>query len=229
MTDTLLLVEDDPDLRTFLADNLSADGFEMLLAGSVREGLRMARATAPSLAVVDVGLPDGSGLDLIGPLRDADPAQRVLILSGHADELHRLRGLQRGADDYVAKPFSYPELLLRVRALLRRGAPRGAEMRRLRIGPLEFDPPSRSVRVRGHAVELSAKEYALLRALAADPTRVFTKEELLRDVWNWAATGTTRTLDSHACRLRRKLGVAGDSFVLNVWGVGYRLTDGTLA
>jgi DNA-binding response OmpR family regulator len=231
VTDTLLLVEDDRALRTFLADNLTADGFEMLVAGTVREGLALLETRAPAVAIVDVELPDGTGLGLVARVRGADARfaridtqQRFLILSGRGAELDRVRGLQHGADDYVAKPFSYPELLLRVRALLRRGAGSGRAAT-LRVGPLAIDPPARDVRIHGAAVELSAKEFSLLSALAADPTRVFTKAELLRDVWGWGMSGTTRTLDSHACRLRRKLGVAGDRFVVNVWGVGYRLVE----
>jgi DNA-binding response OmpR family regulator len=96
----------------------------------------------------------------------------------------------------------------------------------LRVGELELDPVAREVRLRGRRIDLSQKEFALLRALAADPTRVLTKEELLRDVWGFRSLGTTRTLDSHACRLRQKLGTDGDRFVVNVWGVGYRLVDG---
>jgi DNA-binding response OmpR family regulator len=221
VTDTLLLVEDDRRLATFLADNLTADGFELLVAGTVRDAQAILRERSCSIAIVDVQLPDGSGLDLIDP--DADT--RFLVLSGRGTDLDRVRGLQRGADDYLVKPFHYPELLLRVRALLRR-TPHGAVARRgLRLGPLELDVPTRAVRVRGEPVTLSAKEFALLRALATDPTRVFTKQELLRDVWGWRVDGTTRTLDSHACRLRSKLGFAGDRFVINVWGVGYRLAD----
>jgi DNA-binding response OmpR family regulator len=100
---------------------------------------------------------------------------------------------------------------------------------RLRVGELEVDPPSRHVTLRGKRVELSQKEFALLRTLASEPTRVFTKEELLRTVWGFRSMGSTRTLDSHACRLRRKLGVDGDTYVVNVWGVGYRLIDGMAA
>jgi DNA-binding response OmpR family regulator len=99
----------------------------------------------------------------------------------------------------------------------------------MRVGELEIDPISRGVKLRGRHIELSQKEYALLRALAAEPTRVFTKEELLRDIWGFRAIGTTRTLDSHACRLRRKLGAEGDLFICNVWGVGYRLCDSAVA
>ncbi|MEA2125357.1 MAG: two-component system, OmpR family, response regulator [Solirubrobacteraceae bacterium] len=233
MTDTLLLVEDDRALRTFLADNLTADGFEMLVAGTARDAHLLLEARAPALAIVDVELPDASGLALITRVRKADPrfaridpAQRFLVLSGRGSELDRVRGLQHGADDYVVKPFSYPELLLRVGAQLRRGAGHGRPgAARVRVGALEVDPPTRDVRVGGRAVDLSAKEFSLLRTLAGDPTRVFTKDELLREVWGFASMGSTRTLDSHACRLRRKLGVTGDRFVVNVWGVGYRLVE----
>ena len=129
--------------------------------------------------------------------------------------------------DDVGKPFSYQELSARVRALLRRTQRRPA-MGRLRVGSLELDPQSRQVWVRGEPVALSKKEYALLRALAGEPTRVFTREDLLRGVWEFMAMGQTRTLDSHAFRLRQKLNRSGDRFVINVWGVGYRLVDGSL-
>ena len=232
MNATLLVIEDDDATRTFLADNLTADGFDLLVAGSAREALRLMERESPDLAIVDVGLPDLSGLDLVQAVRASDgvaprldPSLPMIVLSGRAGELDRLRGLQRGADDYVAKPFSYPELLERVRAVLRRARPRNPT-RTLRVGDLVIDCVTRTVQLRGRGIELAPKEFGLLRTLAADPGRVFTKEELLRDVWGYRAVGATRTLDSHACRLRQKLGVEGDVFVLNVWGVGYRLVEG---
>ena len=238
MTDdasTILLVEDDAATRTFLADNLLADGYDVLTADCVRDGLRLCEHKFPDLAIVDVGLPDGSGLDLVRNVRAADgvasridPHTPVVLLSGRRGELDRLRGFERGADDYVVKPFSYNELRARVAALLRR-TQRRPGMGRLRVGTLEVDPPSREVRVRGDQVELSQKEFALLRTLAAEPTRVWTKEELLRSIWGFRSMGATRTLDSHACRLRAKLGRHGDRYVVNVWGVGYRLVDGPVA
>jgi DNA-binding response OmpR family regulator len=231
----LLLVEDDPVLRTFLADNLVADGYELLLADNVRGALRELEAGGPDLAIVDLGLPDGSGLELIGRVRAADgvvsrvdPAVPIIVLSGRCSELDRVRGFERGADDFVSKPFAYSELRLRIAAVLRRTRERrGAG--RLAVGSLELDPAAREVRLRGRRIELSQKEFALLRALMAEPTRVLTKEDLLRDVWGFRSQGTTRTLDSHACRLRHKLGAQGDHFVVNVWGVGYRLVDGPVA
>jgi DNA-binding response OmpR family regulator len=231
---TLLVVEDDPVVRTFLADNLTADGYELLLADNVSDAVRVLEYARPDLAVVDIGLPDGSGLELIRRVRAADgiasrlnPSLPLIVLSGSAGELDRVRGFERGADDYVAKPFAYGELRLRIAAVLRRTRPhvyRG----RLRVGSLEIDPAARAATVRGHKVPLAAKEFALLRTLASAPTRVFTKEELLRDVWGFRALGATRTLDSHACRLRQKLRAHGDEFVVNVWGIGYRLVDGPI-
>jgi DNA-binding response OmpR family regulator len=229
---TLLLVEDDPVLATFLADNLTADGFELVLAASLRDGLRELEYRRPDLAIVDLGLPDGSGLELLAAVREADGVvsrldreMPLLVLSARDSELDRVRGFERGADDFVTKPFSYSELRLRITAMLRRTREQRGHGR-LRVGELELDPVAREVRLRGRRIDLSQKEFALLRALAADPTRVLTKEELLRDVWGFRSLGTTRTLDSHACRLRHKLGADGDRFVVNVWGVGYRLVDG---
>jgi DNA-binding response OmpR family regulator len=228
----LLLVEDDETLGAFLADNLMADGYDVITADTVRDALRQLEFKRPDLAIVDLGLPDGSGLDLIARVRAADglasrldPALPLLVLSGRSTEIDRVRGFEKGADDFVVKPFSYSELRHRVAALLRRTHRRHAEGI-LRVGDLLLDPTSREVRLRGHRIVLSQKEFALLRALAAEPTRVWTKEELLRDVWGFRALGTTRTLDSHACRLRHKLARFGDQFVINVWGVGYRLIDG---
>jgi DNA-binding response OmpR family regulator len=229
---TILVVEDDEPTRTFLADNLTADGYELLVAQNMADGLHLLETKFPDLALVDLGLPDGSGLDVVRLVRASDgvasridPTVPLLVVSGRAGELDRIRGFERGCDDYLCKPFSYAELRARVEALLRR-----AELRRrparLRVGDLEIDSAARVVRVRGTAVELSQKEFALARALASDPTRVFTKDELLRTIWGFRAHGTTRTLDSHACRLRHKLGCFGDRFVVNVWGVGYRLVDG---
>ena len=231
---TLLVVEDHPATRTFLADNLAADGFELLAAESVAEAEEVIERAFPDLAIVDLGLPDGDGLELVRRVRSADrvagridPDLPLLVVTGRVGELDRLRAFRRGCDDYVMKPFSYQELHARILALLRRTMSRpGAG--KLRVGSLEFDPLSRRVWVHGEELALSNKEFGLLRALAADPTRVFTREELLRTVWGFRTLGATRTLDSHAFRLRRKLNRKGDRFIVNVWGVGYRLIDGAV-
>jgi DNA-binding response OmpR family regulator len=232
---TILVVEDDDATRTFLADNLTADGYDLLVADCAAVGLSLIERKFPDIALVDVGLPDGSGFDLLRRVRSADgvasrmnPDMPLMVISGRATELDRLRGFDRGADDYVCKPFSYPELRSRVAALLRRADHRPSHGR-LRAGPLEVDPPSREVRLHGDRVALSQKEFALLRTLVSDPTRVFTKDELLRSIWGYRARGSTRTLDSHACRLRHKLAAHGDRYVVNVWGVGYRLVDAPTA
>jgi DNA-binding response OmpR family regulator len=232
---TVLVVEDDDATRTFLADNLTADGYDLLVADCAAVGLSLIERKFPDIALVDVGLPDGNGLELLRRVRSADgvasrmnPDMPLMVISGRATELDRLRGFDRGADDYVCKPFSYPELRSRIAALLRRADHRPSHGR-LRAGSLEVDAPSREVRLHGDRVALSQKEFALLRTLVSDPTRVFTKDELLRSIWGYRARGSTRTLDSHACRLRHKLAAHGDRYVVNVWGVGYRLVDAPAA
>jgi DNA-binding response OmpR family regulator len=148
----------------------------------------------------------------------------VIVLSGRVGDADRVRSFVRGADDHVCKPFLYEELLARMRAVLRR-----TEGRRsggvVRVAELTLDPASRAVRLAGRRVELAAKEFALLHALAQEPTRVFGKQELLRDVWGFLSPGNTRTLDAHACRLRRKLTPSTRPWVVNVRGVGYKLTE----
>jgi DNA-binding response OmpR family regulator len=225
----VLIVEDHELTRRFLADNLLADGYEPLATGSVADARQLIATESPAVAVLDLGLPDGDGLALLTELRrpesELDPGLPVLILSGRASELDRVRGLERGADDYLAKPFSYPELRLRLAALLRRAAGR-AGIGRIRVRALELDPRSREVWVRGEPIHLSRKEFALLALLARAPTYTYTRAELLREVWGFQ-TGEvkTRTLDSHAHRLRIKLSAPTDPYIVNVWGVGSRLVD----
>jgi DNA-binding response OmpR family regulator len=227
--ESVLVVEDDAATAAFLADNLIADGFEVATASGVAEAVRAIEVRGPCLVILDVLLEDGNGLALLDRIRGADvgggtrmdPTLPVLVLSGRTGELDRLRGFARGADDYVAKPFSYPELIARVRALLRRshGRPgRGV----LTVGRLQVDPAGRMARLGDRVIALSAKEFALLHHLAADPTRVVPKGELLRDIWGYRTMAPTRTVDAHACRLRKKL---GPGYVLNVRGVGYRLLE----
>lgn len=229
---TVLVVEDDPISRSFLRDNLLADGYDVLEAGTVAAARRFLSDNYIDVAVVDLGLPGENGLALLSSVRGGekvaariDPDLPLIVLSGRTSETDRLRGFRMGADDYLGKPFSYAELHARVEALLRR-ARRRARGSRIRIGPLEIDTVARQVWVHGQPVELAGKEFSLLVALAADPMRVYTRAELLHSVWGFAELCPTRTLDTHACRLRHKLSRAGAEFVVNVWGVGYRLIDG---
>jgi DNA-binding response OmpR family regulator len=228
---SLLVVEDDEATRMFLAENLEADGFKVATATGAAEALRAIEVRSPGLVVLDLRLEDGNGLELLDRVRAADglasridPDVPVLVLSGRGSDPDRVRGFARGADDYLVKPFLYEELLARVRALLRRSQGR---VRRgvVRVGELTLDPATRVVRLGDRAFELSVKEFALLHALAEDPTRVYAKPELLRDVWGYAAMGKTRTLDAHACRLRKKLSPSSRPWVVNVRGVGYKLTE----
>ena len=227
----ILVVEDDDATRGFLVENLAADGFRAVGASEAGEGIRAIEVRRPSLVLLDLALESGSGLDLLDRVRHADglasridPDLPVIVLTGRTGEADRVRSFARGADDHVNKPFLYAELLGRVRAVLRR-----AEGRRrqglLRVGDLTVDPSTRAVRLAGRKVELAAKEFALLHALAEEPTRVYGKQELLRDVWGFLSQGNTRTLDAHACRLRKKLSPSARPWVVNVRGVGYKLTE----
>jgi DNA-binding response OmpR family regulator len=231
--DTIIVVEDDDATRTFLADNLQADSYEVVGAASARQALNLLEVKDCDLMLLDVMLPDASGFEVCRRLREADglaqridPELPVIMLTGRASDTDRVRGFARGADDYVIKPFHYPEVAARIDAVLRRSRDRRGQGV-LQVGELRIDPVGREVALGERKIELSAKEFALLRTLATEPTRVFTKEELLRDVWGFKLMGSTRTLDSHASRLRRKLAPSGRRWVINVWGVGYRLTDRT--
>jgi DNA-binding response OmpR family regulator len=228
---SVLVVEDDEVTRSFLADNLAADGFKVATASGAGEGLRAIEVRSPGLVVLDLMLEDGNGLELLDRVRAADglasridPELPVIVVSGRSGDVDRVRSFARGADDHLAKPFYYQELLARIRALLRRTEAR-AQRGVLRVAELTVDPETREVRLAGEPVVLAAKEFALLHALAEQPTRVYGKNELLRDVWGYLSIGNTRTLDAHACRLRKKLSGSSRPWVVNVRGVGYKLTE----
>lgn len=235
MNQTLLIVEDDESTAEYLADNLVADGYRVAVASGAAEGVRQIEVRHPALVLLDLGLDDGSGLVLLDRVRSADgmtsridPDLPVIVISGRASEADRVRSFARGADDHVPKPLAYGELLGRIRAVLRRaeGRPqRGV----IRHHGLTLDPVTRAVRLDGTPIHLSTMEFALLQRLADDPDRVYSKHELLRDVWGYLSPGRTRTVDAHACRLRRKLQVTSERserrWIVNVRGIGYRLTD----
>jgi DNA-binding response OmpR family regulator len=226
----VVVCEDDASTLELLCDHLLAESFDPLPAPTAADALRLCHFNQPDLLLLDLSLPDAPGLDVLREIRAAegatgsfDPTLPVIVVSGRATEADRLRGLGSGADDYVVKPFAIGEVVARMRAVLRRRE--GRREGPLRVGELVVDPSRREVRVAGQLVRLANKEFSLLRTLAAEPTRVFTKAELLRDVWGFRSLGKTRTLDSHASRLRRKLDPQGGRYVINCWGVGYRLID----
>ena len=232
MSQALLLAEAEPGTREFLERHLVSDGFAVLGADAGREALELVERERPDLVLVG-GLPDAPALEVCRVLREGEPGRCwdrdvPLIVLGDArdDAVDRVHAFERGCDDFVPRPFHYEELVARIHAVLRRARP--AVRERLAAGPIALERATRRVTVHGLPVALAAKEFELLAKLATDPTRVFTKEELLREVWGFVSLGRTRTLDSHASRLRRKLALAGaDDCVLNVWGVGYRLlTEG---
>jgi len=203
----LLLAEPEPSMRGFLERQLSSDGFDVLAFSSTDE---LPRAAEPDVLVL--GDPDALDRCLV--------TDCAVIVLGSADSETRLRALER-CDDYLSRPFAYEELVARIRAVLRRRPPR-TEL--LHLGELVIDRAARRVTAGGVDVVLSAKEYALLLKLASDPERVFTREQLLRDVWGYRSYVPTRTLESHASRVRCKLAAAGlPGWVVNAWGVGYKL------
>ena len=222
MTAALLLAEPEPAIRGYLERQLQSDGFHVLQAAFGGEALALAERTRPDLVLC-------SELELCARLRQGEPGRTwnrdvpVIVLGpAEGDAVDRVRAFQRGADDYLHRPVVYDELVARIRAVLRRVAPPAQQ--RLEVGGLVVDLPARVVTVRGEPIHLAGKEFELLAALAAEPTRVFTKDELLRDVWGYRSFTRTRTLDSHVSRLRAKLERnADDRFVVNVWGVGYKL------
>ena len=220
----LLLAETEPETRAFLERHLSGDGFDVIEASRSWEALDLAEQQRPALVLAD-------DPDLCRRLREGAPGRRwdrdvpvIVLAREHADPVERVRAFEGGADDVVERPVVYLELRARIRVLLRRRRPDGPEV--LDAGDIVVDRRTRQALVRDVSVPLPGKEFELAVALAAEPNRVFTKAELLRDVWGYPGAARTRTVDSHASRLRRKLQIApGDRFVVNVWGVGYRLLE----
>lgn len=228
---SVVVCEDDAVTLDLLCESLTADRFGVLPAPTASDALRLCRYKQPQLMLLDLTLPDASGLDVLREIREADGVVSrfdsrlpVIVLSGRGSDEERVRGLECGADDYVVKPYVYAELRARMAAVLRRVSQ--GRSGSLRVGEIVVDPSRRRAWVGGREVQLSKKEFSLLYVLAGDPHRVFSKRELLAEVWGYRAPTKTRTLDSHASRLRRKLDPDQARFVINCWGVGYRLVDG---
>ncbi|MFN3179685.1 MAG: response regulator transcription factor [Thermus sp.] len=217
----ILLVEDDPQVGELVKRFLEKEGLRVDWARTGREALNQAWNKArPDLVVLDRGLPDLEGLEVLKALRDLDPMLPVLLLTGKADEDSRVEGLLEGADDYLGKPFSLKELLARIKALLRRSGKEG----RRHFGPLELDLEAKKAYLEGELLKLSATETKLLFALAQAPGRVYTREELLERVWGPEFEGSERVVDAYIRLLRKKLKDDPQSprFIETVVGMGYR-------
>ena len=223
----LLVVEDDATLRQTLAFNLAREGYEVSVAADGEAALEAARGGRLDLILLDVMLPGMSGVEVLRVLRGEGVSTPVIILSAKGDEIDRVVGLKVGADDYVAKPFSRPELLARIEAVLRRqrradatdGSGPGDV---LEYGPVRIDVARREVTVDGAPIHLTTKEFDLLAHLAASPGRIFTRDQLLARVWGYDYAGDGRTVDVHVSWLRGKLrGQSGQDFFRTVRGVGY--------
>lgn len=220
----ILIVEDEQDLANLLHYNLSAAGFECEIAATGAGALSKVRTLKPGLVLLDIMLPDVPGTEVLRLIKE-DPALRqtlVVIVTAKGQESDRVQGLELGADDYVVKPFSVRELVLRVKAVLRRRETDSEGAEPVAAGGISLDPARHEVTVSGSEVLLTALEFRLLKTLLERPGRVQTREVLLSDVWGIEAEITTRTVDTHIKRLREKLGPAGD-IIETVRGVGYKL------
>jgi DNA-binding response OmpR family regulator len=224
---TILVVDDEPEAVELVEFNLKQAGFAVQTAADGAEALKKARSEAPNLVVLDLMLPEVDGLEVCKMLR-RDPATKsipIVMVTAKAAEVDRILGLELGADDYVTKPFSPRELVLRVKKILERGRPADAEEEaRFKAGELVIDTPRHRVSWRKNVIELTATEFKLLSVLAQRRGRVQSREQLLRDVWEYNSLIDTRTVDTHMRRLREKLGPA-EKYLETVRGVGYRFID----
>ena len=220
----ILLIEDEPDIAEVLQYNLEKEGFAVETAQRGDAGLEAVRRDAPDLILLDLMLPGIDGLELTRLLkRDAATARLpIVMLTARGEEVDRIVGLELGADDYISKPFSPREVVLRVKAVLRRLQPEAADSDLLSVGAIELDAAAHQLRVRGREVPLTATEFRLLKLLMERCGRVQTRGQLLSDVWGYAEDIDSRTVDTHVRRLRRKLGPEADR-IETVIGVGYRL------
>ncbi|MGH2975212.1 MAG: response regulator transcription factor [Solirubrobacterales bacterium] len=224
---TVLVVDDEPTIVEVVARYLERAGYDALEAADGPEALRLAELRRPDLIVLDVMLPGIDGIEVMRRLheRDGKPVP-VILLTARGEESDRLVGLRRGADDYVVKPFSPAELVARVDAVLRRVSPPAEEAPEpIEVGPLRIDPAMRTVTLEGEGVSLTQREFDLLAFLAANPGRVFSRDQLMEAVWGYPFFTDASTVTVHVRRLRAKLGDDSSEprFIETVWGVGYRL------
>ena len=231
MSRAVLVVEDDVDIADVVQMHLKDAGYSTLHCTSGEEALRRIRQKAPDLVILDLMLPGMSGLDYCRQLRAEPVYIPIIMLTARSSELDRVLGLELGADDYIAKPFSIPELIARVNALFRRVDAMHREtdgaMLPLRFDAMEIDPEKRAVRLDGKPLQLTTKEFGLLLEFARHPGRVYSRAQLLDRVWGHGHEGYEHTVNSHINRLRAKLepDPANPRYILTAWGVGYKFVD----
>lgn len=222
----ILVIEDEPDIRKTLEYNISREGHKVLTAGSIHDAEKILQSQSLSLVLLDLMLPDGSGLDFCRKLKTNSKTESipVIILTAKDDEVDKVVGFELGADDYVTKPFSVRELILRIKAVLKRGEVKKdiVEVER-QFGDLKIDIESHEVYVDEIQIELTALEFKLLNQLVETRGRVQSRDQLLTEVWGYSAEVTTRTVDTHIKRLRNKLGSMG-KYVQTIRGVGYKFS-----
>jgi DNA-binding response OmpR family regulator len=226
MKPKILVIDDEPDAVELIEFNLKQAGYDVASAADGAEALKKAKAIRPALILLDVMLPEVDGLEVCKILR-RDPVTKetpIIMLTAKAAEIDRVLGLELGADDYVTKPFSPRELILRVKKMLQRGQIPAEKPEKMHFGPLFIDVPRHLVALDGKSIDLTATEFKLLTVLAERRGRVQSREQLLQDVWEYDNIIDTRTVDTHMRRLREKLG-RGAKFLDTVRGVGYRFVE----
>ncbi len=218
----ILLIEDDERLTSTLSDSLRAEGYAVDIAPTAEDGRWMATEIPFDAIVLDVGLPDGDGIDLCATLRDEGVWSPILVLTAHAEIDQRVRGLDSGADDYLGKPFSFDELVARVRALVRRGQVERPSV--LEVGPMRLDPATRRVSVGTQSLPITGRAFAILELLARRKGQLVTRAEVTEHVWDWAWDGTSNVIDVHISALRAVLrGYPGAPAIETVRGAGFIL------
>lgn len=224
---SVVLIEDDIEIRRLVADALADNGHDVESSGMALEGLELAVTGSPDLVVMDLGLPDLDGTELLRMIRAVSQVPVIVITARGADDVV-VKTLDAGADDYLVKPFSTDQLEARVRAVLRRGSD-DSTSRLLRVGEIVIDPAARDVALSGDSLELSPKEFDLLRVLAERVGQVVSKRELMAEVWREPYGGSDRTIDVHLSWLRTKLGETAQQprYIQTVHGVGVKLVDPT--